>query len=99
MKGMGNKSHPFLLTIMEESLYYAQIKLLTTYCQACLDNKMKQKIMMFLLKDTLRKNAIALGFTEDAERFNNELLTLLNMKSCNCSPACKTCTNGYCELC
>lgn len=81
---------------MEESLYYAEIKLLTTYCQACLDNKMKQKLMMFLMKYTLWQNAISLGFEEDAEKYYSEMLVLLDMKSCNRKPNCE---NGYCALC
>ena len=84
---------------MEESLYYAEIKLLTQYCQACLDNKMKQKIMMFLLKHTLWQNATNLGFTEDAEKYYAEMLILLDMKTCDKKPNCKNCQNGYCALC
>lgn len=84
---------------MNESLYFAQIKLLTTYCQSCLDNKMKQKLMMFLFKYTLWQNATDLGFEEDAEKYYNELLILLNMKTCDVKCECKPCANGYCELC
>lgn len=84
---------------MEESLYFAEVKLLKTYCQNCLDNKMKEKIMIFLLKKTLWDNAIELGFTEDADKYYNEMLLLLNMKSCNPIINCKNCENGYCSLC
>lgn len=84
---------------MEESLYYAEIKLLTFYCQACLDKKMKQKLMMFLMKHTLWRNALDLGFTADAEKYYNEMLILLDMKTCDAKPNCKNCQDGYCALC
>lgn len=54
---------------MNESLYYAEIKLLTTYCHNCLDNKMKDKIMMFLFKKTLYDNATTLNLADDAEQY------------------------------
>lgn len=83
-----------------ESLYYAEVKLLTTYCHNCLDNKMKDKIMMFLLKKTLYDNAVALNFTDDAEQYYNEMLNLLDMRTCNCTiNDCKNCKDGHCELC
>ena len=80
---------------MNESLYYAEIKLLTTYCHNCLDNK----IMMFLFKKTLYDNATTLGLTEDAEQYYDEMLSLLDMNTCNCNINTKTCENGYCQLC
>lgn len=83
-----------------ESLYYAELKLLKRYCQSCLDNKMKDKIMMFLFKKTLYENATTLGLTEDADRYYNEMLNLLDLRTCPCSKSeCKNCANGYCELC
>jgi hypothetical protein len=87
---------------MEESLYYAEVKLLTTYCQNCLDNKMKERIMMFLLKKTLYENALALGLTEDADMYYKEMLNLLNMRTYNCNIGCNTCNkcqNGSCSIC
>ena len=48
---------------MEESLYLAEVKLLTRYCHNCLDNKMKERIMMFLFKKELYDNATKLGLT------------------------------------
>ena len=83
---------------MNESLYYAEIKLLTTYCHNCLDNKMKDKIMMF--KKTLYDNATTLNLADDAEQYYNEMLNLLDMRTCNCTiDDCKNCKDGYCELC
>lgn len=83
-----------------ESLYYAEVKLLTKYCHNCLDGRMKDKIMMFLLKKTLYDNATALSLTEDADRYYNEMLNILDMKICNCTiDDCKNCKDGYCELC
>ena len=64
---------------MNESLYYAEIKLLTTYCHNCLDNKMKDKIMMFLFKKTLYDNATTLGLTEDAEQCYNYMYSYLEL--------------------
>lgn len=83
-----------------ESLYYAEIKLLSTYCLNCLDSRMKDKIMMFLLKKTLYDNAIELGLEDDAKQYESELMNLLDLKTCNCSVEnYKTCKDGYCELC
>lgn len=87
---------------MEESLYYAEVKLLTTYCQNCLDNKMKEKITMFLLKKTLYENALALNLAEDAEMYHKEMLNLLDLRTCNCNIECNTCNNcqnGSCTIC
>ena len=83
---------------INDSLYYAEVKLLTKYCHNCLDNKMKDKIMMFLFKKTLYENAIALDFTEDADIYYKEMLNLLDMRTCNCTiNDCKNCKDGYCE--
>lgn len=83
-----------------ESLYYAEIKLLTKYCHNCLDNKMKDKLIMFLFKKTLYDNATTLGLTEDANRYYNEMLNLLDLRTCDCSVVDnKACKDGCCELC
>ena len=85
---------------MNESLYYAEIKLLTTYCHNCLDNKINDKIMMFLFKKTHYDNATTLNLADDAEQYYNEMLNLLDMRTCNCTiDDCKNCKDGYCELC
>ena len=83
-----------------ESLYYAEMDLLTKYCKTCLDNKMKNKLIMFLFKKTLYEHATALELTEDAERYYNEMSNLLDLRTCDCSVSdCNTCKDGYCELC
>lgn len=87
---------------MEESLYYAEVNLLTTYCHSCLDNKMKEKIMMFLFKKTLYDNALELGLTDDADQYYKEMLNILDMRTCNCNIICnncKNCENGSCSIC
>lgn len=83
---------------MEESLYYAEVKLLTKYCHSCLDNKMKERLMLFLMKNTLYENAIELGLEDDAAMYYSEMLNLLDMKNCNCSITNNTCTNGNCTI-
>ena len=55
--------------------------------------------MMFLFKKTLYDNATTLGLTEDAEQYYDEMLSLLDMTTCNCNINTKTCENGYCQLC
>lgn len=83
-----------------ESLYYAELKLLTTYCRNCLDNKMKDKIIMFLLKKTLYDNAITLQLEDDAKQYFDEMMNLLDLKTCNCTiNDCNNCKDGYCRLC
>lgn len=83
-----------------DSLYYVEVKLLTTYCKNCLDSKMKDKIMLFLFKKTLLDTATALDLQEDADMYYNELINLLDMKTCSCDIINnKCCENGYCQLC
>lgn len=87
---------------MTDTIYYAEVKLLKNYCQNCLDNKMKERIMMLLFKNTLYENATDLGLTDDAEMYYNEMLNLLDIKTCNCTINCKTCNNccnGICSIC
>lgn len=84
---------------VSESLYFAELKLLRTYCHNCLDNKMKDKLIMFLFKKVLYDNAVSLNLVNDANIYLSELYNLLDMKTCNCSINNKTCENGYCELC
>lgn len=85
---------------VNESLYLAEVKLLTTYCRPCLDDKMKDKIMLFLLKKTLYDNATTLGLTDDADRYYNEMLNLLDLRTGNCTiNNCNDCKDGYCKLC
>lgn len=83
---------------MNDSLYYAEVKLLKKYCNNCLDNKMKDKIMLFLLKKTLYDNAIELGLTSDASQYYDEMLNLLDMKTCDCTNP-NNCENGVCRIC
>lgn len=83
-----------------ESLYYAEVKLLTKYCQNCLDNKMKDLIMMFLFKKTLFEQATELGLTEDADMYYKEMLNMLDMRTCNCNINTQNCCkNGCCSVC
>lgn len=85
---------------LTNSLYYAELKLLTSYCNTCLDGRMKDKLMLFLFKKTLYENAIELDLQEDAAKYYDEILNLLDMKTCNCNiNNCKCCENGYCQLC
>lgn len=84
---------------INDSLYNAEVKLLKKYCNNCLDNKMKDKIMLFLLKKTLYENAIELGLTDDANQYYDEMLNLLDMKTCNCTNANNNCENGVCRIC
>ena len=75
---------------INESLYYAEIKLLKSYCSNCLDNNMKELIMMFLFKKTLYDNATALGLTEDADLYYKEMLNMLNLRKCDCNIMCNS---------
>lgn len=84
---------------MNESLYNAEVKLLTNYCKPCLDDGTKDKILMFLFKNTLYENALALDLTEDAEQYYTEMLNLLDLRTCVCDINCNTCKNGNCSIC
>ncbi len=41
--------------------------------------------MMFLFKKTLYDNATTLNLADDAEQYYNEMLNLLDMRTCNCT--------------
>ena len=70
------------------------------YIKASITFLYKDKIMMFLFKKTLYDNAISLGLQEDADMYYNELINLLDMKTCSCDIINnKCCENGYCQLC
>lgn len=87
---------------INESLYYAEVKLLRNYCSNCLDNKMKELIMMFLFKKILYDNATELGLTEDADLYYKEMLNMLNLRKCDCNIMCNSCNkcgNGTCTIC
>lgn len=87
---------------MDETLYYAEVKLLTRYCRPCLDNKMKERIIIFLFKKILYDNATVLNLTEDADMYYKEMLNLLDVRDCGCNikcNTCKTCNNGTCAIC
>lgn len=69
----------------KETLYNAEVKLLTTYCHNCLDNKMRNKIIMFLFKMTLLENAEELGLPKDVARYQQDILRLLGLGCSNCT--------------
>ena len=93
----------------KETLYNAEVQLLRKYCHNCLDNKTKDKLVMFLFKMMLLENAEELGLSEDAKKYEIEILSLLNLTP-NCCNTCGTaavnkincntcCENGYCAIC
>ena len=55
---------------------------------------------MFLLKKTLYDNAVELQLEDDAKQYFNEMMNILDLRTCNCTiNDCKNCTDGYCRLC
>lgn len=64
---------------MDESIYYAEIKLLNKYCSTFPNETLKKRIIMYLFKKMLYDNATELELTDDASIYYTEMLNILNM--------------------
>ena len=52
------------------------------------------------VRDLLYDNAITLQLEDDAKQYFDEMMNLLDLKTCNCTiNDCNNCKDGYCRLC
>ena len=85
------------------TLYEAEIKMLHSYCNTCLDDKQMQKVMILVFKRQLLEQAIATSHNKEAMQYYLDLVRLMGVnvnKKCdnNGCQECKVCFNGMCSL-
>lgn len=85
------------------TLYEAEIKMLRSYCNTCLDDKQIQKVMILVFKRQLLEQAIATSHNKEAMQYYLDLVRLMGVyvnKKCdnNGCQECKVCFNGMCSL-
>ncbi|YP_010509966.1 hypothetical protein OJM13_gp13 [uncultured phage cr82_1] len=85
------------------TLYEAEIKMLRSYCDTCLDDKQMQKVMILVFKRQLLELAIATSHNKEAMQYYLDLVRLMGVnvnKKCdnNGCLECKVCFNGMCSL-
>lgn len=85
------------------TLYEAEIKMLRSYCDTCLDDKQMQKVMILVFKRQLLEQAIATSHNKEAMQYYLDLVRLMDVnvnKKCdnNGCQECKVCFNGMCSL-
>lgn len=85
------------------TLYEAEIKMLRSYCNTCLDDKQMQKVMILVFKRQLLEQAIATFHNKEAMQYYLDLVRLMGVyvnKKCdnNGCQECKVCFNGMCSL-
>lgn len=85
------------------TLYEAEIKMLRSYCNTCLDGKQMQKVMILVFKRQLLEQAIATSHNKEAMQYYLDLVRLMGVnvnKKCdnNGCQECKVCFNGMCSL-
>lgn len=85
------------------TLYEAEIKMLRSYCNTCLDDKQMQKVMILVFKRQLLEQAIATSHNKEAMQYYLDLVRSMGVnvnKKCdnNGCQECKVCFNGMCSL-
>ena len=85
------------------TLYEAEIKMLRSYCNTCLDDKQMQKVMILVFKRQLLEQAIDTSHNKEAMQYYLDLVRLMGVnvnKKCdnNGCQECKVCFNGMCSL-
>lgn len=85
------------------TLYEAEIKMLRSYCDTCLDDKQMQKVMILVFKRQLLEQAITTSHNKEAMQYYLDLVRLMGVnvnKKCdnNGCQECKVCFNGMCSL-
>ena len=85
------------------TLYEAEIKMLRSYCNTCLDDMQMQKVMILVFKRQLLEQAIATSHNKEAMQYYLDLVRLMGVyvnKKCdnNGCQECKVCFNGMCSL-
>lgn len=85
------------------TLYEAEIKMLRSYCNTCLDDKQMQKVMILVFKRQLLEQAIATSHNKEAMQYYLDLTRLMGVNVSktnegNGCQECKVCFNGMCSL-
>ena len=82
------------------TLYNAEIKMLHSYCNTCLDDKQMQKIMILVFKRQLLEQAIATSHNKEAMQYYLDLTRLMgvNVSKTNEGNGCQKCINEVCSL-
>lgn len=85
------------------TLYEAEIKMLRSYCNTCLDDKQMQKVMILVFKRQLLEQAIATSHNKEAMQYYLDLVRLMGVNvnkkyDNNGCQECKVCFNGMCSL-
>lgn len=85
------------------TLYEAEIKMLRSYCNTCLDDKQMQKVMILVFKRQLLEQAITTSHNKEAMQYYLDLVRLMGVnvnKKCdnNGCQECKVCFNGMYSL-
>lgn len=94
----------------DKELYYKEIQLLTNHCSTCLDKQQKERMLLFLLKQSLLEYATDNDLIEDQIQYYKDLARMLcidvkyNIQNssvirCNECSNIKGCCNGCCSLC
>ncbi len=92
------------------ALYQAQVNLLVSYCDTCLDKQQKERILMCQFKSRLLDHALNNSLNADAVDYYNDLCRLLDLQDPTCctnhsctlsrdANVCSRCSNGCCSLC
>lgn len=82
------------------TLYDAEVKMLHSYCNTCLDDRQMQKLMLVVFKRQLLEQAIATSHNKEAAQYYLDLVRLFGVsinKICN-NNGCQKCSNGMCSL-
>lgn len=83
------KDNAFIVTVIAESkatalaiddkeLYYSKVRMLTNFCDTCMNKCQKEKIIMVELRSNLLDYAVSNGMTDDAIRHYIDLDRILN---------------------
>ena len=84
-------------------LYHAEIRMLNTFCDTCLDDKQMQLIMLLTFKRQLLEQSIQCGHYKDALQYYLDLCRILNIyvakKDYGCNRRCNSCIKYWNDTC
>lgn len=84
-------------------LYHAEIRMLNTFCDTCLDDKQMQLIMLLTFKRQLLEQSIQCMHYKDALQYYLDLCRILNIyvakKDYGCNRRCNSCIKYWNDTC
>lgn len=84
-------------------LYHAEIRMLNTFCDTCLDDKQMQLIMLLTFKRQLLEQSIQCMHYKDALQYYLDLCRILNIyvakKDYGCNRRCNSCVKYWNDTC